>query len=95
MAQLGKWEMRWAKDAHYNLRRAPGVIRELESAAESIASDANAGQLERGYVTGSRQGAPKGSDGRWRTSVVTTTIEAMVDDARNDTLAKLLEGYRI
>ena len=90
--QFGVWQMKWKKGAHRELRSSSEVQSKLEAIAGRIANEANQGLDEPGYLTGSQQGQPKGTQGRWRTSVVTGTAEAMADDARHDTLAKLLEG---
>ena len=92
--QLG-WTMKikYRKDALYDIRRMPKVIALLEDISGKIADRANEQLDEEGYFTGSRQGARK-PYGRWRTSVVTGTGEAMRDDAKNNTLLRELNGSK-
>jgi len=79
--------------ALYEIRRLPKVVALLEDISGKIADRANEQLDEEGYFTGSRQGARK-PYGRWRTSVVTGTGEAMRDDAKNNTLLRELNGSR-
>ena len=80
--------LRWNPNALYDIRRDPGVVAELESAAQKIADDANASG-EGTYAVGSRQGI-RNPQGRWRTSVVTADAKAMIDTAANNTLLRAL-----
>lgn len=79
----------------YDLRRAPGVTKRLLLIADTVAGRANqrAGLAplgpDRGYRVSSQQGA-KRPQGRWRTTVITATNEARVDNAKNNTLIREL-----
>lgn len=78
------------KDAFYEVRSLPGVVALVESKAEAMAAEANS--IGKGaYATGSRQGLRR-PQGRWRASVVTADAKAMVDNARHNTLARVLGG---
>lgn len=72
----------------YDIRRAPGVVAELDSLAERVANIAN-DTGEGTYVTGSRQGARR-PQGRWRSSVVTGDAKAIVDNRKRNTLIRAL-----
>ena len=87
-------KIKYRKDALYDIRRMPTLIRKLEQISQGIADRANDNLDEPGYFTGSRQGARR-RFGRWRTSVVTGTGEAMRDDARNNTLLRELRRSRL
>ena len=78
----------WNTEAMPEIRRAPGVVAELESVAQEVADRANSSG-EGTYAVGSRQGR-KNPQGRWRASVVTADAKAMLDNARNNTLIRAL-----
>ena len=82
-------KIKWQKDALYDVRRLPTVVDMLEGIARGIAERANdtAGLGDGGYMTGSRQGARR-PYGRWRTSVVTASAAAMIDNGENNTLLR-------
>jgi len=92
------WSMKvkFRRGCWYDVRRSSEVVSVLESAADRVADAANglSGAGDGGYMTGSRQGR-RAPQGRWRTSVVTASAAAMVDDARNNTLLKSLDAGRI
>lgn len=81
---MAKPRIKWNPNGLYNLRRAPGVIIDLERRSRKVADACGAG-----YETSSRQGA-KRPQGRWRTTVVTTTWKAKRDNAKNNTLIRNL-----
>jgi len=84
---------KWRDDGLYEMRSLPKLVALLEGVTEKIADRANEQLDEEGYFTGSRQGVRR-PYGRWRTSVVTGTGEAMRDDAKNNTLLRELNGSR-
>lgn len=86
-------KIKWRQGCWYDIRRMPGVISRAEQSAEAIAREANglSGTGDGGYMTGSRQGR-RAPQGRWRTSVVTATGPAVVDNARNNTLVKSMDA---
>ena len=86
-------KIKWRNDSLYEMRSLPKLVALLENISGNIADRANEQLDEEGYFTGSRQGARK-PYGRWRTSVVTGTGEAMRDDAKNNTLLRELNGSR-
>lgn len=94
---MAKPRLKWNRRGLYDLRRAPGVVADLEKRAEAIAAAAESSAAASGwpdakYATGSQQGVRR-PQGRWRTSVVTANAEAMLDNAKNDTLLRnLSEG---
>jgi hypothetical protein len=71
--------------ALYELRSAPGVQAELERRARAVL-EACGGEAA-GYALSSGQGA-KRPQGRWRTAVYTSNLNARVDNARNQTLIR-------
>lgn len=78
----------WNPNAQYEIRSAPGVVSKVESIARQKAEQANA--VGNGtYAVGSRQGMRR-PQGRWRATVVTADARAMVDNATNNTLARVL-----
>lgn len=85
---MGKPKIVWKQGAFYRLRSEPGVVADLERRAEAVAEAAGDG-----YLAGSRQGASR-PQGRWRASVVTGDWDAIVDNARNQTLLKALDAGR-
>jgi len=86
-------KIKWRDDGLYEMRSLPKLIKLLEGISEGIADTANESVNEEGYFTGSRQGARR-PYGRWRTSVVTGTGEAINDDAKNNTLLRALNASR-
>lgn len=78
----------------YELRRAPKVKADLERRAKAIAAKANSDSgLKDGYRTSSTQGR-KDPQGRWRTTVITATIEAKIDNSKNNRLLRSLDAGR-
>lgn len=71
------------------IRRAPGVVADLDRRAKNIADAANAeaGLGDEGYRTSSMQGAER-PQGRWRDTVITATEAAMGDNAKHNRLVK-------
>lgn len=82
-------------EGFYAIRRAPGVVEKLDRMAKAVADQANqsADLEEEGYKTSSVQGEKK-PQGRWRTTVITATEEATMDNASNNTLVKSLDAGR-
>lgn len=68
------------------LLRLPGTVARVNKSTEAIAEAAN-GASKGGYESGSRQGRT-----RWRGGVVTATYEAILDNARNNTLTKSMDA---
>ena len=83
---MGKPKIKWNVKGFYDLRSEPGIVKDLEARAEAIASAAGDG-----YEVGSRQGQIV-KQGRWRASVVTGDFDAILDNARNNTLLKSLDA---
>lgn len=84
--------------AFYDMRRTPEVQKKLEDIAEAIAHEANTKadfqEDPEGYKTSSVQGE-KSPQGRWRTTVITATEEAVIDNATNNTLLGSIDAGRI
>lgn len=77
----------WNLDGFKELRRDPGVVADLERRGQAIL-DACGGEAE-GYGMVSHQGAAR-PEGRWQIEVGTVTPEAMVENARENTLVRNL-----
>ncbi|WP_342800974.1 hypothetical protein [Nocardia sp. No.11] len=73
------------RDALYEIRRAPGVQRDLERRARKVL--AAAGGEAAGYMMSTTQGEKK-PQGRWRAAVFTSNFKAIKDNARNNTLVR-------
>lgn len=87
-----KWKGGNFYRAAYPIRSDPALVDLEEKIADAIALAANtASGLEDGFIAGSRQGASR-PQGRWRTSVVTATWEAMYYNAKTNILLRLLTG---
>lgn len=85
-------DIKWRNRGFYELRSEPGVQKALEELAEQVASQANSmAKTRNGFRTSSRQGARK-PQGRWRTTVITATAEAMAKNAKNNVLLRALFG---
>ena len=84
--------IKWNVKGFYDLRREPGVVRDLESRADRIASAARASGDGR-YETSSVQGA-KRPQGRWRTTVITADAKAQRETARTQHLLRHLDQGR-
>lgn len=84
--------IKWKTSGFYKLRSEPGVQKALEELATQVAARSNqmAGTRD-GFRTSSQQGA-KRPQGRWRTTVVTATAEAMAKNAKRNILVKALFG---
>ncbi|MGW4718876.1 hypothetical protein [Nocardia sp. NPDC004260] len=74
-------------EGYYALRSEPGVRADLE--ARGRRALAQAGGTAAGYAMDARQGR-KRPQGRWRVSIRTDTHQAMLDNARNNTLLRAL-----
>ncbi|MFC5789670.1 hypothetical protein ACFPPE_07355 [Agromyces tardus] len=79
------------RDAMYDVRQQPKVRADLLARAEAVA--AACGGEEAGYATSSTQGAKK-PQGRWRAAVYTMTFDAILDNARNNTLVRRFGSAR-
>ncbi|MFI9507570.1 hypothetical protein [Nocardia sp. NPDC052566] len=75
----------WKRDGLYELRRQPGVIRDLERRGRAVL--AAVGGEAAGYMMSSSQGA-RNPQGRWRVAVFTATARAMRSNARHNTLVR-------
>jgi hypothetical protein len=86
-------EIKWRKNAFYDLRRTREVRELLEGISSEVMRDANASKHDGGatYDVGSRQGRRR-PFGRWRTSVVTSNFKAFLEEGRHNTLQKALEA---
>lgn len=73
------------RGALYDIRRAPRVQADLVARARAVAE--GCGGAEAGYLVGNTQGR-KNPQGRWRATVFTSTVKAMVDNRRNNTLVR-------
>ena len=71
-------------DGYKALRSSRGVVADLEARAARVQRAAGDG-----YEVSSQQGAAR-PQGRWRTTVVTATRKAMLDNQRHNTLLKAL-----
>lgn len=89
---------KWNMDAFEELRRSPKVQTEVERVARIVAQRAG-----RGYEWSARQGRKgpppawnrrkgPGFQGRYRAIVYPDTFRAMRDNAKNNTLVKLVGG---
>lgn len=89
---MAKVDIKWKTAGFYKLRSEPGVKKALEEHTADVAVKANrlAG-LKDGFKTSSRQGARR-PQGRWRTTVITATSQAMRNNAKHNTLLKALFG---
>ena len=97
-------KINWNPNGLYDLRREPGVVRDLERRAQAIAAAASSSGNGR-YETSSQQGAKrapfgpnassgKGKQGRWRTTVITADAKAQAETARHQTLHKSIDAGR-
>lgn len=86
---MSKVQIDWNPDWGFDLRRSDGVVSDLDSRAQGVADRANASGKGT-YAVGSQQGR-RNPQGRWRTSVVTADAEAMIDNAKNNTLIRALD----
>lgn len=77
----------WNLDGFKEIRHAPGVVADLERRGDAILN-ACGGEAE-GYGMVSHQGAAR-PEGRWQIEVGTVTPEAMVENARENTLIRNL-----
>lgn len=81
-------------NAEYRLRSEPGVRRDIGDRTERIARAANSGAgFEDDYRTSTMQGARR-PEGRWRGSVITATVRAMRDNAKNHRLLRSIDAGR-
>lgn len=74
----------WNPNGLYEIRSAPGVVAEVNSRAARVASAAGPG-----YSWSSQQGARR-PQGRWRAIVYPDTWRARYDNARNNTLLRMM-----
>ncbi|MCG7284964.1 hypothetical protein MHY85_03125 [Cellulomonas sp. ACRRI] len=83
MARRAKIRVKWRNGAFADLRTEPAVMDELDAYAEHIAAAAGDGfEARMAEETGGRV--------RGRAAVLTTTTEAMRDNAKNHTLLRAL-----
>lgn len=79
------------RGALYDLRREPGVRQDCERRARAVLQAA--GGEAAGYMMSSSQGA-KRPQGRWRAAVFTSNFDAILDNARNNTLVRAFGAAR-
>lgn len=85
-------KIKWNTQGFYDLRRAPGVVADLEARAQRIADGAEANG--RGvYETSSVQGKKK-PQGRWRTTVITADAQAQRETASKNHLHRYIDMGR-
>jgi hypothetical protein len=82
---MAESRIEWNPNAFYEMRRAPGVIRELERRGRAVLNAC--GGEAAGYVMTSEQG-DRSPQGRWQVSVIAATEEARIDNGRNQTLIR-------
>ncbi|WP_069164909.1 hypothetical protein [Nocardia altamirensis] len=85
---MPKPKFQWDPNAHPNLRRARGVVDNLESRGRRVLNEAG-----EGFAMTSRQGARR-PQGRWRVVIFPATIKAARRNARDHTLIKALNRAR-
>ncbi|WP_194838239.1 hypothetical protein [Nocardia sp. XZ_19_369] len=85
---MPKPKIQWTPDGFYNLRRASGVVRDVEARGRRV--KAAAGE---GFEMTSRQGA-RHPQGRWRVTISPRTIKAARRNAKDNTLVKALNAGR-
>src|SRR5699024_4288709 len=83
--------VKWNINGFYDLRRAPGVVADLERRGRAI-QDAAGGESE-GYLMSSRQGA-KNPQGRWRVGIAAALYPARRENTKHNTLLKALDAGR-
>ncbi|MFE3051601.1 hypothetical protein [Nocardia sp. NPDC059239] len=76
-------------DAFEQIRRAPGVSADLKDRADAIAKEARERSGEDGYTAEASRG-----HSRDRAAVITTTWQAIRDNADNHTLLKSMDAGR-
>lgn len=76
--------IRWNRAVFEAIRRDPAIAADVDARAGRIAAAAG-----EGYLASPHEGRT-----RHRASVITATAEAMVDNARNDTLLGALDAGR-
>ncbi|MFE3060594.1 hypothetical protein [Nocardia sp. NPDC059239] len=81
--------VRFNFDAFEQIRRAPGVAAFLKDRADAIAKEARDRSGEEGYLAVTGRGRT-----RDRAAVVTTTWQAIRDNAEDHTLLKSLDAGR-
>lgn len=84
-------EITWNLAAFKEIRRSPGVRADLERRGRQVL-DACGGEAE-GYGMTSHQGDAR-PEGRWQIEVFTKTPEAMVENARDNTLVRNFKAAR-
>lgn len=83
-------KLKFHNKGFYNLRRDPGVVKDLERRSGAIAEACNRdGKGE--YKTSSVQGR-KRPFGRWRTTVITSEGQSIRDNARHNRLLRNLNA---
>lgn len=73
---------------YYELRRAPGVVKDLEARGARMKR-----KCGEGYEMSSQQGARR-PQGRWRVAVFTQTNRAKRDNAKHATLLRSIDSAR-
>lgn len=80
----------WNIEGFYDLRRAPGIVAEIDRIAAELADNASAADGgEYGWESHQGKRAPQG---RWRATVYTMDHTARENNAQENTLLNLLGG---
>lgn len=79
-----KIRFEWSRGAFRDVRTLPKVLEHLTETAEEWAEKAGPGYVADSHITGGR--------GRARASVRTGDLDSAIDNARNNTLMRILAG---
>lgn len=89
---MGKAKFKWRLAGFEEIRRSPQAVEILESAVQSAADAANAGARPGAEYVGSvKQGVGRGTLGRAIGTVYTDNFEAILDNARKNTLVRVFD----